>query len=224
MVAFTAAWDAGARWVEADTQPTVDGVPVLLHDDDLDRTTSGTGPVREIRALDLALLDAGAWFGPEFAGTGIPELAELLEALTDDRTVLLEIKGDHTPGQLLAVLEAVRAAGADDRVYLESFEVPALRTLHRLAPGVPFGLLAAILDEDPVEVARELGASAYNPAVGDLLSRPQIVEDLHEAGIAVMVWTSDDPSEWAAFTDLGVDAIITNTPAELLAWQAARSG
>ena len=224
MAAFTAAWAAGAHWVEADTQPTADRVPVLLHDEDLQRTTSGSGPVREIRALDLAVLDAGSWFGPVFRGARVPELTELLDALPPDCGVLLEIKGGHTPDQLLAVLDAVRAVGADDRILLESFEVPALRALADLVPGLPVGLLAETLHEDPVAAARELGAAAYNPRVGDLLSRPQIVEDLHDAGVAVMVWTTDDPSEWAALTDLGVDAIITNTPAELLAWQAARVG
>lgn len=141
MAAFTAAWDTGAHWVEADTQPTADGVPVLLHDD-LDRTTSGTGPVREIRALDLATLDAGSWFGPAFRGTRVPELTELLSALTPDRVILLEIKGEHTGDQLLAVLEAVRAVGADAHVFLESFEIPVLRGLHEIAPTLPFGLLA----------------------------------------------------------------------------------
>ncbi|MBE7163242.1 MAG: glycerophosphodiester phosphodiesterase, partial [Williamsia herbipolensis] len=68
MAAFSIAWDAGVPWTETDTQPSADSVPVLIHDDDVDRTTDGTGPVRELRALDLHALDAGSWFGEEFAG------------------------------------------------------------------------------------------------------------------------------------------------------------
>ena len=70
--------------------------------------------------------------------------------------------------------------------------------------------------------AAQLGAVAYNPEYRAVLDRPAVVPQLRAAGIAVAVWTSDDPAEWAALTEAGVDAIITNTPAELLAWQATQ--
>ena len=82
MAAFSVAWAAGTSWVEADIQPTADGVPVVLHDDDLDRTTSGAGPVRETTARSVAGLDAGRWFGAQFAGERVPELGTLLAELT----------------------------------------------------------------------------------------------------------------------------------------------
>ena len=70
--AFLAAWDAGAQWVEADTQPTADGVPVLLHDADLDRTTSGSGPVRQHDVEAVTALDAGGWIdGSAAAGKSV---------------------------------------------------------------------------------------------------------------------------------------------------------
>ena len=70
-------------------------------------------------------------------------------------------------------------------------------------------------------VTTELGAIAYNPDYRDVLRRPELVAELRRAGIAVAVWTSDDPQEWELLTAAGVDAIITNRPAELLAWQQA---
>ncbi len=197
MAAFSAAWAAGAAWVEADTQPTVDGVPVVLHDDELDRTTDGTGPVREATARAIAGLDAGRWFGAQFAGERVPELDTLLTQLTGDRTLLLEIKGAHTDEQLGAVCDAVRGSRHDDRVFLQSFEVDELRRLAGAWTGRPFGLLVGQLDADPVATARSLGAAAYNPEVGALLARPGVVTELHKAGIAVMVWTSDEPAQWA---------------------------
>ena len=118
--------------------------------------------------------------------------------------------------------DAVRGSRHDDRVFLQSFEVDELRRLARAWTGRPFGLLAGQLAADPVATARSLGAAAYNPEVGALLARPGVVTELHKAGIAVMVWTSDEPAQWARLTELGVDAIITNTPGELLAWQSTR--
>jgi len=99
-----------------------------------------------------------------------------------------------------------------------------LRRLAGLWTGRSFGLLVRQVDADPVAAARSAGAAAYNPEVGSLLARPGVVAHLHAAAVAVMVWTSDDPAQWAALTDLGVDAIITNTPGELLAYQSARGG
>src|SRR4051794_4451175 len=103
--AFVAAWEGGARWVEADTRPTADGVPVILHDSTLDRTTSGSGPVRGHTAAQVTGFDVVG-----LPGGRVPTLAALLAALSGDRAVLLELKGEHTSGQLSAVLAAVRAA------------------------------------------------------------------------------------------------------------------
>ena len=225
--AFMAAWDGGAQWVEADTQPTADGVPVLLHDADLDRTTSGSGPVRGLDVDAVTSVDAGAWFhGIDPAGTRtgvlVPRLSELLALLlTQDRKVLLEIKGEHTAEQIDAVVRACRASGRDGNVFLQSFETTALRLLRHVEPRRSTGLLVEGVDDDPVGRCREVGAVACNPDYRALLDRPGIVGRLHAAGLSVSVWTADDPADWAALTRAGVDGIITNTPVELLCWQAS---
>jgi glycerophosphoryl diester phosphodiesterase len=224
MPAFDAAWAAGATWIEADVQPTADGVPVMLHDDDVDRTTNGRGPVRSIGRDALEQLDAGAWFGPQFAGTRVPLLDQLLGTITAGRSLLLEIKGPHTRRQLETVIETIAARRPAGTVFLESFEVPALELVRQLLPTEPVGLLVERIGDDPVADCRRLGATAYNPHVLDLLDHPDLVAELHESGIAVMVWTADHPELWAALTELGVDAIITNDPGALVTWQAARQG
>ncbi len=221
MAAFRAAWSGGASWLETDTQPTVDGVPVLIHDDLVDRTTTGTGAVRELRALDLAALDAGSWFSPEFSAEKVPELSQLLAELPADGRVFLEVKGPHTPDQVLAVLQVCRASAADDRVLLQSFERDVLAEIGRISPGRPVGLLTTAWDDDPIAACRALGAISYNPHHA-LLARQSdpvgAVADLHAASIAVSVWTADDPTDWGLLTGIGVDAIMTNTPAALVNW------
>ncbi len=218
---FEAAWAAGARWVEADTQPTADGVPVILHDQTLDRTTTGTGSVRERLSTEVAAV--GIRGLPEET---VPSLATLLAALTHargtERALLLELKGDHTSRQLATVLEAIEIHRCEELVFLQSFEVQVLRRLAELAPRRPFGLLVEQLDGDPVARCRELGAVAYNPECRAVLGRPGIVGELRAAGIAVAAWTADDEHEWEELTAAGVDAIITNSPGRLVRWQAAR--
>ena len=219
--AFLAAWHAGVTWVEADTQPTADGVPVLLHDRDLDRTTTGRGPVRAARSGDVARLTVrgrpGEW---------VPRLDDLLAMLTPARALLLELKGYHTSAQIRTVLTAVDEHGAAGRVLLQSFELEVLRELHRADPDRPFGLLVTDLDADPVARCRELGAAYYNPSAGALLRRPDVVPALHAAGIGIACWTADDPAQWAALAGAGVDGIITDRPTilrDVLAERAPRA-
>lgn len=227
MPAFHAAWECGAPWVEADVQPTLDGIPVMLHDDDLDRTTDGVGPVRTRSAAQVCSLDAGSWFDAgnpgAYCGTPVPLLADLVSTLDQQRCLLLEIKGDHTREQVLAEMQVVRASGWDDRVLYESFHLEALAHVRSIEPGRPVGLLVGELHDDPIEACRELGAVSYNPRHTLLRDRPELVTALHAAGIAVFVWTADDPADWEFLTGLGVDGIITNTPAALLAWQRSRT-
>lgn len=221
MAAFRANWRAGARWLETDTQPTADNVPVLVHDDELDRTTSGTGSVRDAQAHDIAALDAGSWFDPAFAAETVPELSTLLAELPPDGRVFLEFKGPHTPAEVVAVLDVCRASGADDRVLAQSFEREVLATIRQISPDRPVGLLTAGWDDDPIAACRALGAVSYNPHHRLLRGQPDpaaAVAAVHAAGIAVAVWTADDEADWAFLTQIGVDAIMTNKPGALIEW------
>ncbi|MEV7025930.1 glycerophosphodiester phosphodiesterase family protein [Kitasatospora sp. NPDC093558] len=213
---------AGAQWVENDVQPSKDGVPYVLHDDTVDRTTNGTGRIRDLTAAQLDALDAGSWFAPAYAGTRLPTLAAQLEDLrTRGGNLLLEIKGPHTRDEVARIVKEVRDHGMTDRVFVQSFQVDALRYTRELAPELPLGLLRSELDPDPVATARDLGLTAYNPSDGAVAPRLGVVKDLHAAGVAVNVWTVDAPARWKALETAGVDGIITNRAAELAGWNEA---
>lgn len=241
--AYDAAWSCGCGWIEADVQPTSDNVPMMLHDDDLDRTTDGRGPIREVSAEQVRALDAGSWFGrcADDSDTGdvrppvdpcldedryvnvlVPYLAEVVADLSPTRALLLELKGQHSREQVAAALAVLRASSWNERVLVESFDVETLRHVQFLEPGRPVGLLVQELHADPVAVCAELGAVAYNPDHRQLRERPEVVDALHAAGIAVLAYTVDDADDWAFLTELGVDGIVTNFPAELLVWQRAQ--
>ncbi|MGK5671223.1 glycerophosphodiester phosphodiesterase family protein [Micromonospora sp. URMC 106] len=222
LVAQEAARRANADWIENDVQPSRDGVPFVLHDATVDRTTDGAGRIRDLTAAQLKALDAGSWFAPSYAGERLPTLAEQLADLrTRGGNLLLEIKGAHTRDEVARIVEVIRAERMTGRVFIQSFEVDALRHTRELAPELPLGLLRSSLDADPVAIARELGLTAYNPSGTALLTRPDAVRALHDAGVAVLVWTIDSANQWQALEQADVDGIITNRPAELAGWNAA---
>lgn len=223
LVAQEIARRAGADLVENDVQPSKDGVPFVLHDPTVDRTTDGSGAIRTLTSTRLKKLDAGSWFAPHFAGARLPTLAA---QLADLRTrgggdLLLEIKGTHTKAQVAKIIKVIRAERMTGRVFVQSFDVSSLKYTYALAPELPLGLLRSTLDADPVAVSKELHLTAYNPSHGALLARRGVVADLHGAGVAVMAWTADSAATWKALDAAGVDAIITNRPAELAGWNAA---
>ncbi|MFK3980253.1 glycerophosphodiester phosphodiesterase [Micromonospora sp. NPDC050397] len=225
LVAQDIARSNGAEWIENDVQPSKDGVPFVLHDSTVDRTTNGTGAIRSLTSAQLKQLDAGSWFGSQFTGVRIPTLAEQLADLrTKGGKLLLEIKGAHSKTEVARIIDIIRAEQMTSRVFIQSFETNALRYSYELAPEIPLGLLRSTLDADPVAIARQYHLTAYNPAVAALTGRPAVITSLHTAGVALMVWTVDSASQWQTLKGLGVDGVITNRAPELVDWNAAHPG
>lgn len=224
MMAYEAAARAGADFLENDVQSTADGVPMILHDATLDRTTDGTGLLSAAQSGAVAELDAGSWFSPYFSSARVPTSLEMLRhAKSRGRQVLLEIKGPETRPEIERIVAEVGAAAMRESTVIQSFDPEILKTVHAIDPLIRLGLLRAELDADPVAAARAAFASTYNPSWGALAARPQVVAQLHAAGLAVQPWTVDDPRAWRAMDDLGVDGVITNRPGELVGWQSARA-
>jgi glycerophosphoryl diester phosphodiesterase len=213
---------SAADLVEIDVDTSADGVPYVLHDATLDRTTDGTGALREHASAYVDGLDAGSWFSPAFAGQRVPRLtaAARLSAARGAR-LLLEVKRPQTRAAVARYVAELRGAGMLDRTVLQSFDEDTLIHARDLAPTLRLALLRRTLDADPVAVARDLGVVAYNPDWDALASRPDVVADLQASGLAVVPWTVDDPAAWATMRAAGVDGIITNRAGELARWNAA---
>lgn len=224
LAAVASGMRTGAEYVEIDVHTTADGVPVVLHDQTVDRTTDGTGDVAVLSGADVTALDAGAWFSPAFAGQRLPTFAQVLDLLeTGSSTLLLEIKGPETSAEVERVVDMVVEAGLEDRVVIQSFDVDALRAAREHAPQIPRGLLRGALDADPVAVARDLGAVMYNPSASALLERPDVVAELNAAGIAVMPYTVNSAADWARLTEIGVDGVITDRAGAFIGWKEGRA-
>ncbi|MFC8275849.1 glycerophosphodiester phosphodiesterase [Streptomyces sp. NPDC057271] len=223
MIAQEVGRRSGADYIENDVQLSRDGVPYLMHDATVDRTTNGSGDVTTLRSAELDRLDAGSWFAPVFTGVRVPTLAtQLADLRSRGGNLLLEIKRADTLQQVAAVVDVVEAERMTGRVLVQSFEPRHLRWVHELAPGLPLALLRSTLDPDPVAVSEELRLASYNPSGSALETRPGIVADLHRAGVATWVWTVDTADRWSRYEQYGVDGIITNRPAELTGWNHAR--
>jgi glycerophosphoryl diester phosphodiesterase len=230
--AFERAVELGVRYLEMDCHATADGELVILHDADLARTTDAEGPVRERRFAELERIDAGHRFTPDggrtfpFRGRGvrIPRLAEILAAFPEVR-INLEVKQDDPP-IAEEVVRAVRRAGAERRVLLAAEAEAVLAKLRALDPGTALGSSL----EDVVEFVRagaENRLAGHRPrghalqippeALGRPLVTPELLAGARHLGVFVHVWTINEPREMRRLLELGVDGVMSDFPARLLA-------
>jgi len=212
LAAFRRAVAVGADMIELDVQLSRDRAVVVLHDDTLDRTTDGTGPARARTLAELAVLDAGSWFAPAFAGERIPTLAQVLAAVR--LPVNVELKGG-AEGLEEEALAVVATAGALARVVFSSFD---RRLLERLRKRSAEAELAVLWErrrvDDALRLAQRVGARALHLRK-DAVSRERVAAAAR-AGLAVRAWTVNDAEEMGRLVDAGVTGIFTDHPERFL--------
>lgn len=210
LAAFRQALEVGADGIELDVHLSADGIPVVIHDETLERTTDGSGPVVLHNVERLQALDAGSWFDPHFAGEPLPTLEETLALLSGRLRLNLEVK-DSRAG--LAVVELLRHFAQAD-VVLSSFDYGLLARLRRVAPDLP---LAVLHDGDnwhrALARAEALRACAFHPRA-DLVGRP-LMAACQRQRLPVFAWTVDAPSQARDLARMGVAGLFTNDPAGL---------
>lgn len=222
LAAFTKAIELGADGVELDTHLSADGVPIVMHDLEVDATTDGKGPVKDKTLAELKELDAGSSFDPAFAGERIPTLSEVFEAVGQRLLINIELKtlSPRANGLEPVVAELVRKHGLEKRVIFSSFNPFAIRRIKKLLPQAPAGLLYA--PDLPIYLRRAWLAplcphEARHPHYG--MVNATSMRAFRARGYYVNVWTVDEPGEMRRLISLGVDAIITNRP-EMLRQEA----
>lgn len=220
--ALQAALDGDFDFVETDVQLTADGVAVLMHDETIDRTTNGTGPVGFLTLEQVKALDAGSYYAADFAGLQVPTLDEFLAVLAaaGGKKAMVELKGVWTEEQVRTVTALVYARGVQSRVIFESFEYETLEALLAGAPLIPRVLIQRDLPRDPVPLLERFGAIAVLTRPASVERHPEVVDLLHEAGLGIVLYTLNKKGRWSEALDLGVDGIITDTPSSLDDWLA----
>jgi glycerophosphoryl diester phosphodiesterase len=223
--AFELALESDAEFIETDLQLTSDGVPVLMHDFMLDRTTDGAGPVWAASWEEVSALDAGSWFDPAFVGTEVPRLQDLLRLVAPtEKRVILELKGSWNDEQLVPVVDEIRANGLAHRVMIAGFDLESLSAARRVGAEIQRVIIIRAVVGDPAVLAATCGAVAIVTSKQFILDDPDAVERIHDAGLGVMIYTLNSAKTWAEAIGLGVDGIITDKPLELDDWLATGAG
>jgi glycerophosphoryl diester phosphodiesterase len=208
LAGIRAALDFGVDAIEIDVRASADGVPVLMHDPTVDRSTDGSGAVAELSLEQLRALDAG--------GEPVPMLADVLDHTIGRALLVMEIK---QPGIEEQIVTVVRDRGAIDDVMVWSFVPQALESMRRIEPRIPGALLigAEFLPRWPE--MRELalrsglqGVSVFFAGIDERLAR-----EFQRSGLALYAWTVDSEREIARLVDLGIDGVCTNYPDKLQA-------
>ncbi len=216
--AFDLAVEMGAPAIETDVHATADGHLVLLHDERVDRTTNGHGNVSEIDLAEVARLDAGSWFAPQFAGQRVPTVEELFARYGHRVLIRLEVKAPGIEGPLV---DLVREAGLLAEEELASFHLDTVARLSALAPEAHIGYIVGRIDQETIREAVSKGASLIT-ARADLLTR-EAIQDARGAGLAVGAWALRDDSLLMKVFALGVDSLTTNWPDRALRLLASAS-
>ncbi|MGV2963831.1 glycerophosphodiester phosphodiesterase [Paenibacillus sp. AGC30] len=193
MAAFLMAMERPeVQWMELDVQLSRDGVPVVIHDFTVDRTTNGKGLVRETDWADLQRLDAGAWKNKSYKGERIPALSELLDRSCGRVRLNIELKtqGDMYPGLPAAVIHEVRKRHMQNDVVITSFEPAALIEVKKLAPEIQTGLIIDARPGDLLTALRKMNCTFLS--IGYTNVDKSLMNEMRSAGIRVMAWTVDD--------------------------------
>jgi len=216
---FREAKARGCSWVEFDVRLTRDGVPVLIHDAALNRTSNGKGRVAAHDLAQLAGLDAGGWFAPEFAGQRILSLERavaLLGELGLGANVELKPVRGHQAAMAAAVTAVLRSDWPDHlpAPLLSSFDRKVLAALAENNAPWPRGYLAKALPRRWHAEAVRLGCRSIHCAQQRL--KPAQAEAVKAAGFVLAAYTVNDPARAAALFDWGVDAVFSDAPDRLI--------
>lgn len=219
LAAFKLAKEQGAVWMETDVKLTQDGVPVLMHDDTLDRTTNGHGSVASMDWAVLQGLDAGSWFDPHFAAEPVPRMSEVLRFILEAKCrINLEIKpcpGRTKATTMVTIIEASKLLNEDSPPPLiSSFDVEALVIAAQMQPEWPRGLLLEEWHENWANLVKQTGAGSINLS-DESITRDR-VDILLEARIPLLVYTVNDPTRVKELLHWGVRAVFSDNAAEII--------
>ncbi|WP_328870578.1 glycerophosphodiester phosphodiesterase family protein [Streptomyces sp. NBC_00287] len=229
LAAVDKAAQLGIKWVENDVQRTKDGELIVLHDDNLKRTTDveevfpGRAPwkVKDFTAAEIARLDAGSWFGPAYAGARVPTLEQYMSRVErHHQKLLLEIKNPGLyPGIERQTLKVLSNEGWLDRSHrarliVQSFSADSVRTVHQLKPAVKTGFLGTPNVGDLPAYAEF--TDQINPSYGSIsagyVAAVHAFTGPHGKALEVFTWTVDSAADARRVAGYGVDGIITNKP------------
>lgn len=218
MAAFRAAVDMKAEMIEVDITLSKDGVPMVIHDGTLDRTTTGKGAVADYTTEELKQLDAGIWFSEEHAGEKIPTLEEVIAFAKDKIALNIEIKHESVTDSVYGGIEEkalnlVRKYEMEPYVLFSSFSYKAIAHLRELDVDIATALLYEKHqsgEKSPSDLTSEYKADAFNCSISDFSKK--WAENTSEYDIPVFIYTVNNKSEMEKMIIMGVSGIFSDKP------------
>nr|WP_263619038.1 glycerophosphodiester phosphodiesterase [Ruegeria profundi] len=208
MASVRKAIEDGADWVEIDVQETADDVVIVAHDSDFMKLAGVDLKVWDATMEDIAQIDIGSWYGPEYAEERTPTLREVLEAAKGKSKVIIELKYyGHDVDLENRVAALVEEMGMQDDIATMSLKYPAVQKMKSIRPDWRAGVLAATAIGDLT------GLEGDFVAVNAAMATPRLVRSVQDAGKDIYVWTVNDPLQMSAMASMGVDGLITDRPA-----------
>jgi glycerophosphoryl diester phosphodiesterase len=209
---FEAAIKHQADFIEFDIQMSKDGIPVIIHDHNVDRTTNGRGRVKSFTLAQLQALDAGSAFHPRVNNCRIPTLKEVLNlAARNHMKIYPEIKGYRTTKDIKVMIQQIIDAGFEDSAVVESFHYDDFKVVRSISKKIQLAYLAfSETDVDRALKAAETDKRMQLFSSHWLLYDSDIIGEAHRAQVPVIAWTVDKLADFKELRRLGVDGIITD--------------
>ncbi|MBG9914908.1 glycerophosphodiester phosphodiesterase [Bacillus sonorensis] len=222
IAAFDKARKMMADYIELDVQMSKDGKLVVIHDTTVNRTTDidSEAPVnvKDLTLAELRKLDAGSYFGQQFAGERIPTFEEVLDRYKGKIGLLIELKEPaRYPGieeKVAAALKKRKLDRPKRKVVVQSFDFASVRKIHELLPAMPTGVLTSrFSDLTDAKLNDFAGYANYvNAHLGNVAADPTLVPRIHKLGMKITPWTVRNRDEVPLLLQAGVDGIVTDYP------------
>ena len=219
---FDTAIENNFLYIETDVQLTSDNIPVIIHDEKVDRTSDGKGKVSEKTLTDIKKLDAGSWFSSKFKNEKIPTLSELLKKYNNKIHLVLELKSDQSdlPKQVSALIEnenwdkiAGNPMSQIPGLTIVSFHLEQLLRSIELMPVVRHGWLVGELTDTDIDIASKLGIQGIFPYAK--MTSEHSVKYAKEKGLFVAVWGIQNAEEVVMLKKIGVSAVTADWPDQI---------
>ncbi len=215
--------DIGVEWIELDVKLTKDDIPIIFHDDELSRTTNGSGLVKDITYEDIKQLEAGSWYAESFSGIKIPTLEENDEEIVNRNLGLnLEIKPceGREKDTTEAALDILSSIWDDhDRLLISSFQNLALEVARDMAPDWHYGYLIGghsheDLPDNWLDIADYLDVKTVN--LGANIITQEIIQEVLDKDLIPLVYTVNEPTDARLFQSWGVQTFFSDEPDTIL--------
>ncbi|MFC9600838.1 glycerophosphodiester phosphodiesterase [Peribacillus butanolivorans] len=217
IAAFDKALEMKVDYIEIDVQRSKDGELVVMHDNKVDRTTNGTGYIKDLTFEQLRSLDAGSWKGEQFTGEKIATFGEVLDRYHGKIGILIELKSPELyPGIEESVAQELIERNLDhpqnEKIIIQSFNFESMKKIDALLPNVPIGVLTTSKAHTTEQALEDFATYAdyFNPIYG--IVTEDLVNQVHSHGMKISTWTVRSHESAEFLFSMNVDAIITDFP------------